>query len=724
MENKILRKLDFNLSRSSQLIKGYLGITETELQVFEDEKLVQSFQISEVDKLEVSVNVGSATLIAQISDVPHVVCNFSNKFTTDFSTLTKYFNFDKKTCASYEEENEEVCPKCGMPFMKGTRLCEKCTKKSAIFFRMLGLLKDYKKQITLVILLNLMVYAIIIAAPLIQSVLLDDYIKVGNADLVSFVSIILSLMLMAFVRSILQTVRGRINAVFSQQIVAGLRQDIFEKVQELSLKTYAKRSPGSIINRITSDTDRLRRFLAYELIATINQLMLIVGILTTLVIINWQMAVIIVIPVAIACIILNKYFRYMNKRYERQWTARSRSTNILIDILQGIRVVKVFGTEDKEVKRFTDSSKALADISMSNEMIWHLIFPWIMALLFTGQVMVTFFGGNQVLSGVMSVGELYLFYTMASLLFDPLMQAASLPRWLVESITSAAKIFDILDEPSEAKNPDEVDIEIKGTVEVKNLTFGYKPYAKVLDNVSFTANPGDLIGIVGKTGAGKTTLISLIMNLYQPTGGEILIDGVKLHNISNKSLRNQLGVVMQDNFLFSGSIYDNIAYSKPDATQEEIVNVSKMANAHEFIIKLSDGYNTIVGEKGYTLSGGERQRVAIARALLHNPRLLVLDEATSSLDTETEKLIQDALTNLIQDRTTFAIAHRLSTLRNATRILVIADHKIAEIGTHEELMENKGIYFSLVNAQREMLQTKTDDGTANQTKTVTTSMKN
>lgn len=703
MEQKYLAKLDYNFSRINEMTEGYIGITETELFVYERGNLIEKFDMKSIEKFEVAVNIGTATLLAYIAEAPYIVCNFSNRYTTDFSTFTKYFNYDRNSIASYPRDNDEVCPKCGSPYLKGTRLCNKCTKKTAIFFRMLALLKNHKWQIATVIFLNIIAYAIIIATPIIQRELLDKYIEPQVVELTTFVFLIVSLMIMALVRSILQTIRGRINATFSQKVVAGLRQDLFDKVQDISLKTYAKRSQGSIINRITSDTDRLRRFLAYELIMTINQLILAIGIFTTLVILDWRMALIIVAPVLLACFILSKYFKYMNKRYERQWTARSRSTSILIDILQGIRVVKVFGTEDKEVKRFTDSSKALADISESNEKIWHFIFPWVMALLFTGQIMVAYFGGSQVLNGGMTLGSLYLFYTFASMLFDPLMQAASLPRWLVESITSAAKIFDILDEPSEEKNENVVELDIKGNVQINNLTFGYKPYAKVLDNVSMTANKGDLIGIVGKTGAGKTTLTSLIMNLYEPNSGEILIDGVNLKDIDNDSLRSQLGVVMQDNFLFSGSIYDNIVYCKPNATFDEIVNVSKMANAHEFIIKLSDGYNTIVGEKGYTLSGGERQRLAIARALLHNPKLLVLDEATSSLDTETEKLIQDALAKLIQDRTTFAIAHRLSTLRNATRILVIADNKIAENGTHEELMKAEGIYYRLVNAQREML---------------------
>lgn len=702
MEDKKIREFEFNLGRNNEITDGRVQFAADEILVIEKGVQIDSFKIEEIKKLEVSVNIGTASLLAVKEDGPYIVCNFSNKYMSDYSTLTKYFNHDKASVANFEAEKDDRCPKCGLPYMKGTRICDRCTKKSAIFGRMLGLLKNHRLAIAVVVFINLLVYAIIIGTPVIQSRLMDDYIRPGNKDLEGFLLIIGSLLLLALVRSILQTIRGRTNAKFSQQITAGLRQSIFEKVQGLSLKDYEKRSQGSIINRVTSDTDRLRRFLAYELIMTLNQVILAVGIIVVLLVLNSVMALIIVAPILVACFILSRYFRYMHRRYDRQWAARSKSTNILVDILQGIRVVKVFGTEKKEVKRFTDSSKQLSDISEKNEMIWHYVFPWIMALLFTGQILVAYFGGKSVLDGPMTIGELYLFYNLASLLFDPLMQAASLPRWLAESVTSAAKIFEILDEPAQ-KRGKEIDLNISGTVDIKNLTFGYKPYAKVLDDVSFSAKPGDMIGIVGKTGAGKTTLISLLMNLFEPTSGDIEIDGVNLRDISNDSLRGQLGVVMQDNFLFGGSIYDNVAYAKSDAAYDDVVKVCKMANAHEFIMNLSDGYNTVIGEKGYTLSGGERQRISIARALLHNPKLLVLDEATSSLDTETEKLIQDALAVLIKDRTTFAIAHRLSTLRNATKILVIADHKIAEIGTHEELMENNGIYFNLVNAQREML---------------------
>ncbi|MCQ2432793.1 MAG: ATP-binding cassette domain-containing protein, partial [Clostridia bacterium] len=249
---------------------------------------------------------------------------------------------------------------------------------------------------------------------------------------------------------------------------------------------------------------------------------------------------------------------------------------------------------------------------------------------------------------------------------------------------------------------DAVSMKIRGDITFDNVHFGYDDATEVLKGINLEVKEGEFIGIVGKSGAGKSTLINLVMRMYDVEDGCIRIDGTDIRDISQESLRSQIGVVLQETFLFSGSIYDNIAYAKPGATRDEIITASKIAGAHEFIMKLPDAYNTKVGEKGHTLSGGERQRISIARALLHNPRILILDEATASLDTETEKQIQDALQKLSKNRTTLAIAHRLSTLRNATRLIVIDKGKIAEVGTHEELIRMKGIYFNLVMAQRQM----------------------
>ena len=280
---------------------------------------------------------------------------------------------------------------------------------------------------------------------------------------------------------------------------------------------------------------------------------------------------------------------------------------------------------------------------------------------------------------------------------------------LIRTGTSAAKIFEIIDEPCDVTDSDEaVDIKIEGNVEFRDVSFCYNDHEPVLKNVSFSAGVGEMIGIVGLSGSGKSTLINLLMRLYDAESGEILIDGKPIKSVSQKSLRSQMGVVLQETYLFAGSVYDNIAYAKPGATRDEVLRAAKLSGAHKFIIKLPDAYNTYVGERGYTLSGGERQRIAIARAILGNPRILILDEATSALDTKTEKIIQDALSVLIKNRTTFAIAHRLSTLRNATRLIVLHKGEIAEIGTHDELVRKKGIYYNLVMAQRQMSKMKKD----------------
>ena len=280
-----------------------------------------------------------------------------------------------------------------------------------------------------------------------------------------------------------------------------------------------------------------------------------------------------------------------------------------------------------------------------------------------------------------------------------------LPRSFVQMVTSTRKIFEIIEENNEVQDIDRpIDIRIEGEIDIKNVTFGYESYSPVLENVSFHVNTGEMIGIVGHSGSGKTTLINLLMRLYDVNEGAIEIDGVNIKDISQDALRSQIGIVLQETFLFSGTIRDNIRYAMPHATDEQVLEAARIANAHDFILNLPQGYNTIVGEKGYSLSGGERQRIAIARAVIHNPRILILDEATAALDTETEKLIQDSLNKLTQGRTVFAIAHRLSTLRNADKLLVLDKGRVSEFGTHTELLENKGIYYKLVMAQRKMAQ--------------------
>jgi len=295
------------------------------------------------------------------------------------------------------------------------------------------------------------------------------------------------------------------------------------------------------------------------------------------------------------------------------------------------------------------------------------------------------------------------FSTYVGMMYGPLRWMVMIPRRLVHALTSVVKVFEIIDEDTdvpESENP--VDQPIVGHVKFNDVSFGYLDGQTVVRHVNFEVKPGEMIGIVGKSGAGKSTLINLVMRLYDANSGSITLDGVNLRDISEEHLRSEMGVVLQETFLFSGTIYDNIAYAKPESTRDDVIRAAKAAGAHPFIMKLPDGYNTKVGEKGHTLSGGERQRIAIARALLHDPKILILDEATASLDTETESQLQEALKKLMEGRTTIAIAHRLSTLRNANRLIVIDNGTVAEEGSHNELMEKEGIYYNLVMAQRSM----------------------
>ena len=550
--------------------------------------------------------------------------------------------------------------------------------------------------------------------PMFNSILIDDYLiptpdaKPYFSSRITGIIAIALIMVGIFALSRLITIistraTNKIGSRFSND----LRLMVYNKVQELSLTSMSKLSAGNVITRVTKDTERVKDFFNEQGRYLIEQIIMLTLVLIILFATNIKLTLLVIFPVPIALFMISRFWRSTHIRYHKQWRVNSKATSILHDIIKGIRVVKSFGNEEREIKKFANISEELAKVSASNEKYWARTFPFVGNFITLSEFLVLLVGGKMVLDGELSLGELTRFNLYLAYLYAPLRWMSSFPRRLADASTSLVKIYEILDEESKITDVEEPkELNAGGAIEFKGVDFGYKSYELVLKDIKLKINPGEMIGLVGHSGAGKSTLINLCMRLYDPTTGSITIDGTDLKEFEQATLRDNIGVVFQETYLFSGSVFENIAYARSDASPEEIIATAKAANAHEFIIKLPDGYNTTIGENGHTLSGGERQRISIARAILKNPKILILDEATSSLDPETEIKIQEALQRLTKGRTTIAIAHRLATLRNADRLVVIEKGHIAECGSHEELMKEKGIYHNLVMAQRQTAKLK------------------
>jgi ATP-binding cassette subfamily B protein len=494
-------------------------------------------------------------------------------------------------------------------------------------------------------------------------------------------------------------------AYLGMQITVAIRHSLFQKLQALSLSFYDKRNVGSIMSRMTNDTGALYDVLVDGIPVVLNQLALLIGIPVAILIINWQVGIWALLPIPIVMLAVRWFRKRMMLVWSRFWHQSSRLSGALNGILQGTRVVKAFHGENREIDRFNRRITDLAQSGYTAESNWATFFPVVMFTMAMSTIVVWYVGGRGVLGGVMTLGELTAFLAYVARLEQPMMMLQRIIDWSSRALTAAERVFEVMDTPIDIQDSkDAVPMpNIQGHVKFTDVHFGYEKAREVLHGVDLEVKAGEMIGLVGHSGAGKSTMINLLMRFYDPTQGSIQMDGVDLKKIDLEDFRRQVGVVLQESYLFPGSIKDNIAYGRPEASLEEVIGAAKAANSHDFIVNFPDGYDTYVGERGQRLSGGERQRIAIARAILHNPKVLILDEATASVDTETERMIQEALEHLVEGRTTFAIAHRLSTLRNADRLVVINEGKIAEVGTHDELLAKEdGIYKKLVDMQQEV----------------------
>ncbi|MEC8646069.1 MAG: ABC transporter ATP-binding protein, partial [Candidatus Latescibacterota bacterium] len=462
---------------------------------------------------------------------------------------------------------------------------------------------------------------------------------------------------------------------------------------------------GRIMTRVTSDTERMRTFITSGFQDIVINVLTLIGIFLLMLWMNWELTLLAMIPIPFMIIGTLFYRTRIHWVYHRIWRRISTLNSMLADSIPGVKVVKAFAQEHRELERFNERNTDLRESQMSSIKMRALFLPAIAFTTSVGSIILWWFGGNHVLSNTLTLGELQAFISYMMMFYSPVRALCTLTEQLESAATTAERVFEILDTEAEIEDtPNAMDPgQIDGSVEFRNVSFTYDGSARILDRVSFRAEPGEMIGIVGHSGSGKSTLVNLISRFYDANDGQIRIDGQPITTIQQQKLRSQIGVVLQEPLLFQGSIAKNIAYGYPNATREEIIESARAANAHKFIMNFPDGYDTQVGERGGRLSGGERQRISIARALIGNPRILILDEATASVDTQTEYEIQEALERLVAGRTTFAIAHRLSTLKNADRLLVIERGRIAEVGTHEELLsKEEGVYRNLVNMQTEM----------------------
>jgi ATP-binding cassette subfamily B protein len=599
------------------------------------------------------------------------------------------------------------CPTCKRPLQEGTNVCPRCVDKKKVVRRLLRYARPYKKQMVFASLLMLIATLMELAPPYITKIIVDDVLQPNHAGL-SLLILVAGLGLTQILLSLMQTSRGFIGVWVGSKIMSDVRKDTFHSLLDLSLSFFDRRQTSQFIGRVNSDVESIRRFLTDGVVWVVGQVMMLLAIIVMMVSLNWKLALLAMLPAPIILLASKVIWPYVKNRWYRQWRAINRLNMIVGDSLQGIRVVKVFGQEVQEKDRYDKGNKDLMVQAIRTDGMWQGIFPLFSFLTGSGALLVWYFGGRAVLNEEITLGTLMALIAYLGMFFGPLQWFSQAINWMSSALSAADRIFEIMDTWSEVPDPSKaVSLkEIKGKVVLNQVTFGYERHSPVVKNINLEVKPGEMIGLVGHSGAGKSTLINLISRFYDPDQGEIKIDGINLRNIRQEDLHQQIGVVLQETFLFDGTIAENISYSKPDAAPEEIMRAAKIANAHDFIVHMTDGYDTSVGERGHRLSGGQKQRVAIARAILHNPRILILDEATASVDTETEKKIQEAIARLVIGRTTFAIAHRLSTLRNADRLVVIEKGEIAEIGTHDELVKQEGIYYKLVQAQRELSKIK------------------
>jgi ATP-binding cassette subfamily B protein len=722
---QVLAWCEIDLDTELKFSRGLLAVTETQLVARHPDGRWQQWALQNGIRLEHFDHAGVGTL--ELLDDKRLLATWRYTLSQNVAALRLIHVVEAQLASVASGQpvptEENVCPKCKALLDPEDDECPICTREFATppstwtLFRLWRFARPYQGQLLAGFLLMLGSTAATLVPPYLTMPLMDDVlipfqngVHIDPATVGLYLAGLLGAALLSWS---LGWAKTYILALVSERIAADLRTTTYEHLMQLSLEYFGGKRTGDLIARIGSETDRISVFLSLHALDFITDVLMITMTSIILFSINPWLALVTLLPLPFIAWMIHVVRDRLRTGFEKIDRVWGEVTNVLADTIPGIRVVKAFAQEDREARRFREANQHNLMINDRLNKTWSLFSPTVSLLTEIGLLVVWAFGIWQVSRGDITVGILTAFLAYIGRFYGRLDSMSRIVSVTQKAAAGAKRIFDILDHVStvpEPTRPVHID-QVSGAIEMRDVGFRYGNRS-VIRGLSLKIQPGEMVGLVGHSGSGKSTLVNLICRFYDVTDGSIRVDDIDTRSIPVAEYRRHIGLVLQEPFLFFGSIAENIAYGKPDATRAEVMAAARAAHAHEFILRLPHGYDSVVGERGQGLSGGERQRISIARALLIDPRILILDEATSSVDTETEKEIQKALDNLVAGRTTIAIAHRLSTLRKADRLVVMDRGEIVEVGQHEELMAKEGHYYRLYQAQARHAETLAEENAA------------
>lgn len=707
-----------DLSLNGQFAAHWLIATSSHIHVACEEPrahILLTLPLVDVESFRTHGLLGCGFLQARLGDAWVDVVRYTNGLSHRFARVAvRLEQLREEGNVTFNEEDDidkRRCPNCNLSLSFAGDVCPRCINRGAIMTRVWELLKPYRAATALMCLLILLGVATELAPPKLQQYLVDQVLQTNGEErsvknLVTVLLLIVGGLAMTRVLlSFVNALKGYLSSAVGTKMTSDLRAQMVERLQQLSVDFYDRQPVGVLMSRVAHDTEALYGLINQLTNGFLLQILQVVGVGIMLFTLNAKLALWTLVPMPLVIYGSWYFWRYVYPQYHRYWDSSSKQAGALAGMLSGIRVVKAFAQEQREYNRFQETSNRLRESRYGVE-VASTTFSSVMGLVFSlGGLIVWFVGGRDVLGGDMTLGALMAFLAYLAMFYAPLTNLAQLTTWLTSFMTASQRVFELLDTPIQVRDSGGTMTLPSGAghVRFEDVTFGYDRNRPILKRFNLEIQPGETIGVVGRSGSGKTTLVNLLSRFYDVDSGRVTINGCNVQDLSRETLRSHIGVVLQEPFLFRGTVWENLIYGKPNSAVEDALKASCGGNAYDFIMRLPLAYDTPLGERGAGLSGGEKQRLSIARTLLYDPSILILDEATSSVDTESEKAIQDALQVLTRGRTTIAIAHRLSTLRHSDRIIVMNQGRLEEEGSHEELMRLDGVYARLVRIQTQFM---------------------